>query len=111
MVPVHPVLGDLGGEPRAQPVVGVGSRVLVRLELTKFTAIIMLKLYLINQHHPPVASFEHRVVGFLCVPRSVERLFMGRAVSRQLAQPLGQIPLILISLQCEVFLSYQPALL
>ena len=43
VVPVHPVLGHLGGEPGAQPVVGVRGRVLVGLELTELTAIVILK--------------------------------------------------------------------
>ena len=66
MVPVHPVLSDLRREPGAEAVVGVRHRVLVRLELTQLA----------------VAGFEHRIRGFL-LPRSVERLLVCRALSRQ----------------------------
>ena len=39
VVPVHPVLGDLGSEPGAEPVVGVRGCVAVRFELSKLTEI------------------------------------------------------------------------
>ena len=82
MVPVHPVLGDLRREFRAEAVVGVRHRVLVRFELTQLA----------------VAGLEHRVLGLL-LPRSVEGLLVCRTLARQRAEPLRHLPLVLISLQ------------
>ena len=87
MVPVHPVLSDLRREPGAEAVVGVRHRVLVRLELPQLA----------------VAGLEHRVRGLL-LPRGVEGLLVCRALAGQRAEPLRHLPLVLISLQSQVFL-------
>ena len=88
MVSVHPVLGNLGREPGAQAVVGVRHRVLVRLELAQLA----------------VAGLEHGV-GALLLPRGVERLLLCCVVTWQCSESLRHIPLVLVSLQCQVFLS------